>query len=146
MPKDFDALRKQREQRERSFTIAGREWHFRPALPAETYSLYLELMDQMSQGRWPSGAFDILNGTILALLEDGEQEAWEEIVAVRNGNPLSFEDLSDVIDYCVGIQTGRPTQPRSPSGTTGGSGGTSSTDGSGLREVPAPAASISGAS
>lgn len=138
--KDFDALRSEREQRERTFKIAGREFRFRPALPAQQYSLYLELMDQMSAGRWPEGSFDTLNGTILELLDEDSRVDWEVVLAERGGNPISFEDMADVIDYCVAIQTGRPTQPRGLSGSSGGNGSTRSTDGSGSQAAPVPTA------
>lgn len=135
--KDFDALRAEREQRERTFKIAGRDFSFRAALPAEQYSLYLELMDKMSEGRWPEGSFDTLNSTMLQLLDDGSHAAWDEVLASRNGNPVSFEDMADIIDYCVGVQTGRPTQPRSPSGRTDESGGTRLTVASDSPAAPA---------
>lgn len=135
--KDFDALRAEREQRDRSFKIAGHEFRFRPALPAETYSLYLELMDKMSEGRWPEGSFDTLQATMLALLEDDSRDVWLRAVGDNVANPISFEDVADIIDYCVSVQTGRPTQPRSLSGGTGESGSTKSTDGSDSQGRPA---------
>lgn len=141
--KDFDELRREREQRERSFRIAGREFFFRPALPAAQYSLYLELMDKMREGRWPEGSFETLNETVLQLLEEESRDHWRVTIAENNGNPVSFEDIADVIDYCVAVQTARPTKPRSLSGSTGESGGTPSTDGSGSREEQAPTRSIS---
>ena len=135
--KDFDALRSEREQRDRSFRIAGRDFRFRPAIPAQTYSLYLELMDKMSEGRWPEASFETLNATMVDLLELDDREAWADVLAASNGNPISFEDIADIIDYCVSVQTGRPTAPRSPSSPTGGSGSTKSTDAS---DSPAAAA------
>lgn len=135
--KDFDTLRSQREQRERTFKIAGHEFRFRPALPAHSYSLYLELMDKMSEGRWPEGSFDTLNGTILALLEPDYHDLWGQVIDESSDNPVSFEDLSDIIDYCVSVQTGRPTKPPSVSTVSGGNGSTRLTD---VSDSPEPLA------
>jgi len=140
--KDFDTLRSQREQRERTFKIAGREFQFRPALPAQTYSLYLELMDKMAEGHWPEGSFDTLNATMLALLEPDYRDVWAEAIGDGGANPVSFEDIAEIIDYCVSVQTGRPTKPPSVSTASGGNASTRSTDVSDSPEVPARLSSI----
>lgn len=130
MGKNFDELRAEREARDRSFTIAGHEFRFRPAIPAHQYSLYLELMDRMSEGRWPPGSFDTLNATVLELLEPDQRDAWEHALANGGQHPISFEDISKIIEYAVEVNSGRPTTPPSASGSTAGSGGTRSTDAS----------------
>lgn len=128
--KDFDALRSEREQRDRTFKIAGREFKFRPALAAEKYSLYLHLADEQAQARWPEESFEIMNGTILELLEPDSREAWNEVIGNSLDHPISLLDMDQIIQHCVAVQTGRPTAPLSSSGTQGGSGSTTSTGGS----------------
>jgi hypothetical protein len=138
--KDFDALRSEREQRERTFKIAGREFRFRPAVPAEKYSLYLHLADQQSKANWPEESFEIMNGTILELLEPESRDAWNEVISNHLDHPISLLDMDQIIQHCVAVQTGRPTTPLSPSGTQGGSGSTTSTDASASAAAPAPPA------
>lgn len=144
MGKNFDELRAEREARDRSFTIAGHEFRFRPAIPAQQYSLYLELFDQMSEGRWPPGSFDTLNATILELLEPDSRPTWEAALANGSDHPISFDDMMGIVQNVIEVNAGRPTEPRSASGSTAGSGGTRSTDGSASPAAQGSPASISG--
>lgn len=134
--RDFDAERAERENRERTFRLGGHEFRFRPALEARTYSTYLELMDRMAGGAWPEGSFDVLNATVLALLEPEYHERWSELVAVpaegpRVANPVTFDEIVSVIEFCVESQTVRPTSRSSVSGSSGDNGSTRSTGVSG---------------
>jgi hypothetical protein len=142
--KDFDALRTEKDRDERSFKIAGQVFHFQPVMPAQQYGLYLELVDRWENGRWPAGSWDILNATVFSLLEEDDREAWQKLVASDNGDgAVGFVEMFRIIEHCVEVQSGRPTEQPSPSGGMAESGGTRSTAASASPAAPAPAPSTS---
>ena len=149
--RDFDAERAERENRERTFRLGGHEFRFRPALEARTYSTYLELMDRMAGGAWPEGSFDVLNDTILALLEPDYHATWNDLVAIpvdgpRRANPVTFDEMVSVIEFCVEAQTVRPTSRSSASGSSADNGTTRLTDASASLAATTSPGSTSGAS
>lgn len=137
--KNFDEAREERERRDRSFQIGGQEFTYRPAVSPEAILRW----SQMTGGEMPDlteqEAISILDDTVGAFLEPGQEKKWKAVRDPDLKNPLNISDLRDLIAWLFEEQAGRPTSP--PSGSSGGSEtggtGTSSTAESSLQAVPA---------
>lgn len=69
-------------------------------------------------------AIRVYDQTILAFMEPGQDEKWQKVRNADAENPLSVQDLSDLIQWLFEEVSGRPTEQ--PSGSSNGSesGGT----------------------
>ncbi len=127
--KDFDAARKEREQRDRGFLIGGEKFVRRAGLRPEEILLWNEATSgekAPTEKQW----IEVYDETILAMLEPGQDEKWEAVRA-NTESPLTVSDLLELIKWLLSEMTGRPTGPPSDSSAGRDSTGTTSMDDSG---------------
>jgi hypothetical protein len=111
--KDFDEARTARQARERTFRIAGREFAYRASVAPERLIAWDQRGDAAGQD-----FLDIIDETVVAFLEPGEEASWREVRDPGAANPLNIGDIVDVIQWLFEEQVARPTGP--PSGSTNG--------------------------
>lgn len=124
--------RAERAKAERSFIIGGETFHHRIGVPPEVLQPWLEA-DEFS-----SDWLTILDETIVAMLEPGEEDLWKKVRDPNAANPLTQIDLTALIRWLIEVTAGRPTGPPSNSSDGRPSTETRSTDGS---SSPVPAVS-----
>ena len=134
-------VRAERVNPDRRFKIAGREFTFRPSIPADDMAAYEDGM--LAGGATSKELLQVMDGFIVSCLEPGQEETWREARrAHENGHgevAITAGDLDEVIRHMIEVTTGRPTGRRSDSGEKQSSTGTGSTDASPSTE-PTPAA------
>jgi hypothetical protein len=121
----IEDARLKREQSERSFTLAGETFTHKPTAEMEALADYYD----MTSGRKDVNnheAIEIIDRTVLAFLEPGQEEKWAK-VRHSDQHPLSVGDAHGLIEALLGATTGRPTMPPSDSGGGPESNGTTST-------------------
>lgn len=127
--KDFDTERAIREQRDRRFKIAGREFTFRAAVSPDAFAEYVDLVSgQIDPPQREAADVAILDRTMLAFLTPDCHDAWTE-ARHDDGidNPITTGDIHALISWMSEVQAGRPTAPSLLSGSGDGSSGTTST-------------------
>lgn len=140
MSKDFDSERvAEIDASAREFTIGGEQFTIRVATAPEVYVRYWDALRDSSSadGNLTNTEFlAVLDNTVLALIEPGEADRWQTVRADAEP-PITIRAISQVVDYCMGVQSGRPpTQASSSSnGSADETSGRASTEESGLREV-----------
>lgn len=111
--KDFDTARAERLNRERVFRIGGRDFTYRASVAPESLLAWDQREEKDGQE-----FLDVIDETVIAFLEPGQEEAWSQVRAADVENPLNISDIVDVIQWLFGEQSGRPTGP--PSESTNG--------------------------
>lgn len=124
--KNFDEVRKERQERERTFQIGGEAFTYRTDVtPEELMPWYRmsagdDLLSQEEQvARWDE--------TVLLFLEAGQKKRWEKVRSARGAEALTLFDLSELIEWLVSELAARPTTQRSGSSRGSGSAGTGTT-------------------
>ena len=129
--KDFDIIRAERENADRTFKIGGETFTFRPYVAPEHI---IEMQMAITDDEYLTAVDRILPAH---LLEEGQEDKWMR-ARKENPQPLSIYDISQVINHIQAVVSGRPTVPStgslptaSPTGMilTGGSSTTGSTSG-----------------
>lgn len=145
--KDFDAERRARLERDRSFQLGGETFTMRPSVAPEATLRWsqmamgeigvereLPVLDGKGEATGnirtrkivpEAEALDIFDETVLAFLEPGQEEKWATVRGADVELPLTIDDLRELIEWLFEAQTGRPTGPSSDS--TPGSGDATST-------------------
>jgi hypothetical protein len=125
--KDFDVIRAERVNADRTFRLAGEEFTFRPTIGADRLAKY---EDDMFDAATAAASVAIADGYILDLLEPGQEKKWQAARSRNGDEAISFTDMREVINHVHEVISGRPTER--PSGSTGGpsASGTGSTGGS----------------
>lgn len=118
--KDFDARRKERAERDRGFTLGGETFVMKSGVRPEVLAAY----ESIDASATPEDKLAQMDGMVLDFLEEEKGEAekrWRKIRAIED-NPVTLQDIQDVIEWLIEAQTGRPTGQ--PSGSTAGPGAT----------------------
>lgn len=126
--RDFDEDRAKREQTDRRFRLAGRDFRFLPAVRPEDFADYVDFI-QDSTRYSEHDAIKLLDRTVVAFLEPEFEQAWREAREEQSANPVTARDIIDLITWMTEVQSARPTEPSSASGTGDETGGTNSTEG-----------------
>jgi hypothetical protein len=130
--KNFDDHRKKKDEAtraEREFQLGGEQFTAKARVRPEAFMEW----DSMDMEETPASEILVMaDRTILSLIEkkDGAHDRYR---AVRENeeDPLSLEDLTDLIQWLVEVQSGgRPTEKSSGSSTSPDETGTNSTDNS----------------
>lgn len=115
--KDFDVARakRKRSEEERTFKIAGETFVLKNGVRPEALAGFDEI-NENSPIADSMGAWDTL---FLEMVEDSD-DAHERYRQIRSDSvdPLTIEDLEDMVGWMMEQVTGRPTG--SPSGSTAG--------------------------
>lgn len=149
--KNFDTDRAKRLEQDRSFTINGHTFRHKPAVAPEAVAEWSAMVGGEHVERDSDGnirldssgdpisslteqeAIEILDRTILAFLEAGQDDAWKAARAVDAENPINLQDLRDLVAWLFEVTSGRPTgqssgSPASTSGNGNSPSETTSTD------------------
>lgn len=130
--KDFDAKRKARMDRDRSFKIGGEEFTMRAGLRPEVLIPWEQLTEETSAAE----VLQILDSIVLDFLEPyGDSHDRYRALRERVEEPITLQDLQELVEWLIAEQTGRPTGQPSSSTPSAVPPGTGSTEGSSLREV-----------
>lgn len=114
--KDFDTARNERLARERGFRIGGHDFVYRASVAPEA------LLAWDDRGNKDGQEFlDVIDETVIAFLEPGQEEKWRAARSGASENPLNISDIIEVIQWLFEEQVGRPTG-RSSESTSGGAG------------------------
>lgn len=110
----------------RTFELAGETFTHKPATTMEALADYYD----MSTGRTDVSnheAIEIIDRTVLAFLEPGQEKKWQKIRG-HETHPLAIGEAHALIEALLTATTGRPTER--PSSSTDGpeSNGTTLTD------------------
>lgn len=136
--KDFDALRTNREQQDRTFKLSGRDFRFRAATrPEETAELF-DWLDGFTPAMPQVEATALCDRAIKRLLEPESAPLWDEVRA-EDDPPVTQNEILAIIAHILEVQTGRPILQLDGSGGTPSSTGTTPTDRS---DSPAGSASL----
>lgn len=142
--KDFDELRANREQQDRTFRLSGREFRFRAATrPEETAELF-DWLDGFAPPMPQIEATALCDRAIKALLEPDSAPLWDEVRS-EDDPPVTQTEILAIIAHILEVQTGRPILQLDGSGGTPSSTGTRSTGASASPAGPVlvPSASAS---
>ena len=127
--KDFDEARREREEKDRSFTIGGEEFIRRPAVAPERILRFNQATGgevELGEQEW----LDVYDETILAMIEPGQEAKWQKVRDPELPNPLTLADLGALIRWLFEEMASRPTGPSSDSSDGRDSTGTTSKVGS----------------
>lgn len=119
----FEERRKARAEAEREFTIAGETLRFRPTIAPEVMFRFQEPFRHAANGNGDGGdlsddlLLQIADETILACLEPGSYEGWARLRSVDAEQPLTYQDIFDIVGYLfskvAGLPTGAPSDSSS---------------------------------
>lgn len=120
--KDFDQVREERRQADRSFKIGGETFVRKVGVRPEVLAEYEKLEETTAA----TETLELIDGIVVDLIEDadGGHDRYRAL-RQREEDPLSLADMQEMVQWLVEEETGRPTQPPSPS--TRGPGGTVTT-------------------
>lgn len=129
--KDFDLDRNIRSALDRTFKIGGQKFTRRASVRPEA-TLEWEGIRFMDPSSSPAEEFlGILDRTIIGLIEPGtngkDHGRWAKLRA-REDDPITTQDMLELIPWLIEEMAGRPTMPPSNSSGEPGPSGTSSTD------------------
>ncbi len=122
--KDFDVIRLEKVNPDRTIKIGGETFEFKPIVAADDWAAWID-----GTATTQEEYLGEMDKFILACLEPGQENKWAKVRDPRlKPVPLSKDDISDVVIHIIEVVVGRPTVP--PSGSPGGesAGGTSSTE------------------
>lgn len=137
MPKNFDEKRAARAAfQDRDFILGGEQFTIRASVRPEALIKYesLDASDDIAT------TLATIDGLIIAFLEPGPGgDAHNRYKAVREreDDPISVEDLQELVEWMMEVYTARPTVPPGGSSESPGTTGTDSTDESSLQDTPA---------
>ena len=114
--KDFDAERRRRIALDRTFKIGGEEFHRVAGCRPETLLAWSELTGD--DGAAPADgarAITLIDRLCFDLIDADDRERWVALRA-REDDPVTIEDLRDVLNWLVSAVMGRPLEgsPSSP--------------------------------
>lgn len=109
--KDFDQKRKERAERDRSFTIGGETFEVRVGVRPEVLSIYDDITTETSA----ADTIKVIDEIITSMLVTADGERYQAL-RQREEDPITLEDLQDLMEWLLEKETDRtPTQPSSPS-------------------------------
>lgn len=111
--KDFDTKRKERSDRDRSFQIGGETFVRRTGLRPEV----LLPWEKIGEDTPASEVLETIDLLVTDFIEPGDDAvARYQALRARDDDPVTLEDLQELVEWLVSEQTGRPTGL--PSGST----------------------------
>lgn len=134
--KDFDEARREREERDRSFTIGGEEFIRRVAVAPErilTWNKATAGDITPTEEEWLA----LYDETILAMIEPGQEEKWAKVRDPELPNPLTTGDLTALVRWLFESMVDRPTGQSSDSSPGRNGSETTSKEGSSSKPVAA---------
>lgn len=113
---EIEKARQERVSRDRTFTLNGEKFTHKAGVEMETLADYYD-MTTLREDVSNKEAISIIDATVLAFLEPGQEETWHK---VRHDplHPITHSDAHALIEGLLRSLTGRPTTP--PSDSTDG--------------------------
>lgn len=110
--KDFDEARRARAEQDREFTIGGERFVMRAGVRPEALTAY----EQLQPGTGSAKTLSVIDELVMAFVEpeDDASGRWTRL-RERDADPVTLQDLQQLVEWLVEGQTGRPTVPPSPS-------------------------------
>lgn len=136
---DFDKERQARLESDRSFQIAGETFIRRPGVAPERVLKWVQMITEEITPT-EEEAIKILDDTVLAYLEAGQEEKWRAVRSPELENPITIPDMRRLLRWLAEEEAGLPTKQPSDSTTGDGAMRPSSTDASSSPEVVGSAA------
>lgn len=127
--KNFDEARAERAERDRSFAIGGETFTYRASVAPEALLAWNEAAGgevEVGEREW----LKLFDETISAFLEPGQDEKWAEVRAPERDDPISIEDMTELVRWLFSETTHRPTGQSSGSSDSADDSGTSSKESS----------------
>lgn len=106
--KDFDANRKTRRRsvEERTFKLADEVFVLKGAVHPETLETYDAITEETGIGE----TMRIVDELILAMIESNDDsEGRYRMIRANTDDPVTIEDLQELVQWMVETQTARPT-------------------------------------
>lgn len=129
---DFDKAREERAAEDRSFKIGGETFVLRSGVRPEIIAAY----DSIQEDSKASDVIQAFDRLVLDLIvEDDDAAARWTALRERTEDPVTLDDLGELVKWAMEMMTSRPTQASSPSPRGREPTGTKSTAGSSPRAV-----------
>lgn len=119
--KDFDIIRAEKLNADRTVKLGGEVLTFRPSVPAD---LLAEWWD--SEHESEVEALAATDQFILQLLEPGQEDAWKRVRSPDQEIPVTNADLREFVLHVLAVMSGRPIERSSDSTGTRSATGTES--------------------
>jgi hypothetical protein len=112
----IEVARQERATRDRTFELGGETFTHKAGVEMETLADYYD-MTTLREDVSNKEAISIIDATVLAFLEPGQEEKWHK---VRHDplHPITHSDAHSLIEGLLRSLSGRPTSP--PSDSTDG--------------------------
>lgn len=119
--RDFDASRRERQAHADPiiFRLRGHEFHCADALPWTAYERTLEIAEiapdikhtgRVTSAKHPIARMSMKVGPFLrACVVDDDQELLEAVLASRV-DPVDLEELTDIVNWLLGVYTGKVSE------------------------------------
>lgn len=134
--RDFDKERQVRNERNRQFKIGGETFTAKSGVRPEVLAAYEDISTDDTTA---VQILAVIDEIVLGLIENTDDaHARYQTLRARDEDPVTLEDLQEVVQWLIQEQTGRtPTRQPSPSGDGPKETETILTDDSSLEETPA---------
>lgn len=126
--KDFDIVRAEAANADRTFKIGGETFSFKRSVSADLLAAYFDT--SFSAVTTNADVLVAADALVLGWLEKGQETKWKKVRAATAADPLSIRDIQNIIEHMTETLAGRPTESPSDSSSTPSETGTTSTDGS----------------
>lgn len=111
--KDFDVARKARKDADRAFQLGGEVFFMKAGVKPEVFAAYDDLTEETTS----MDALKTIDAIVLDMIESRDEAAGRyQAIRANEEDPVTLSDLTALVEWLIGEQTGRPTQPPSPSG------------------------------
>lgn len=131
--KDFDVIRAERVNADRSFRIGGITFTYKPSVSADLLADYFDATFSVEGTN--ADVVAKADALVLGWLEPGQEDAWRAVRSASAESPLSMRDIQEIITHMTEILAGRPTESASDSSSTSERTGTTS-----VEQSPSPVA------
>lgn len=112
--RNFDEERQARLEQDRSFQINGETFTRRPGVAPEKVLPWVQMITGETDPT-EADAITILDDTVLAYLEPGQEERWRVARDPESDNPVTIPDLRRLLEWLTQEDAGRPTGQSSAS-------------------------------
>jgi len=105
--KDFDIIRAERVNPDRSFRIGGEEFTFAAVVSASVAASYEDIVTDPK--RSSSEALEAMDDFVLSMIPPEQHPKWKAIRNRTGDDALSTDDIVEVLRHITEVTSGRPT-------------------------------------
>ena len=103
--KDFDIIRAEKLNADRTVKLGGEILTFRPSVPADVLAEWWDTTHESEVE-----ALQATDAFILQLLEPGQEDAWRRVRSPQQEIPVTNSDLREFVLHVLAVMSGRPTE------------------------------------